>query len=358
LRLALLLLAAAALSIGVLVYAATLTLSVRSTLDAKARVFLGSDISMLLPDDVAPPPGLRATTVARIDRVDVGGAQVDVLGIDPASFERGAFWDSSFAPRPLADLLAALQAGRPGQPAPALALGRLPVHGSISFTGPDGRFVRVPFQVAGQVRTFPGTTHGNPTLVVDRRTLGDLSGVAEYRLWARGDLATVQAAVQRAGIATGIATVADDVLDVTSFLAISWSFGFLQSFGVLTGLITVGGLLLYLETRQRARRVTYVLIRRMGLPRAAHRLSVLVEVGATVVVGCALGMALSLVAARLVYPRLDALPDVSPSPLLRTPVAALLATGTAALLASWLGAWTAQRSADRANPAEVMRLAE
>jgi hypothetical protein len=69
-------------------------------------------------------------------------------------------------------------------------------------------------------------------------------------------------------------------------------------------------------------------------------------------------MALSLVAARLVYQRLDALPDVAPTPLLRTPVAALLATGSAALLAAWLGAWTVQRSADRTNAAEVMRLAE
>ncbi len=356
--LALLLLAAAALSVGVLVYAATLTLSVRSTLDAKARTFLGSDISMLLLDDVAPPPGLRATTVARMDRVDVGGAPVDVLAIDPSSFGRAAFWDSSFASAPLDSLLAAVGRVRPGEPAPTLALGRLPSQGSISFIQPTGRSVEVRYQVAGQVRTFPGTTHGNPTLVVDRRALGDLSGVAEYRLWARGDLATAQAAVQRAGIATGIASVADDVLEVTSFLAISWTFGFLQSFGVLTGLITIGGLLLYLETRQRARKATYVLIRRMGLSRAAHRLSVLVEVGATLVGGCALGMALSLVAARLVYPRLDALPDVSPSPLLRTPVAALAATGSTALLAAGLGAWTAQRSADRTNAAEVMRLAE
>jgi putative ABC transport system permease protein len=358
-RPALLLLAAAALSIGVLVYAATLTLSVRSTLDAKARVFLGSDISMSLLDDAAPPPGLRATTVARMDQVEVGGAQVGVLAIDPSTFQRAAFWDSSFASRPLGSLLAALGRVRSGEPAPALAVGRLPSQGAISFvTQPAGRSVRVPYQVVGQVRTFPGTIHGNPTLVVDRRALGDLSGAAEYRLWVRGDLDAAQAAVQRAGIRTGIVTVADDVLDVTSFLAISWTFGFLQSFGVLTGLITIAGLLLYLETRQRARKATYVLIRRMGLSRAAHRLSVLVEVGATLVGGCALGMALSLVAARLVYPRLDALPDVSPSPLLRTPVVALLATGSATLLAAWLGAWTAQRSADRTNAGEVMRLAE
>jgi putative ABC transport system permease protein len=357
-RLALLLLAAAALSIGVLVYAATLTLSVRSTLDAKARVFLGSDVSMALPDEAAPPPGLRATTVARLDRVDTGGAQVDVLAIDPATFERAAFWDSSFASRPLGSLLASLRRGG-GGPVPALALGGVASQGSISFvTEPGDRSVTVRYQVVGRVRTFPGGVRGDSMLVVDRHALGNLAGAAEHRLWARGSLDAVQAATQRAGIATGIATVADQVLDVTSFLAISWTFGFLQSFGVLTGLITIGGLLLYLEARQRARKVAYVLIRRMGLSRAAHRRSVLVEVGATLLGGCLLGMTLSLVAARLVYPRLDALPDVSPAPLLRTPVAALVATGAATLVAAWLAAWTAQRSADRTNAAEVMRLAE
>jgi putative ABC transport system permease protein len=358
-RLALLLLAAAALSIGVLVYAAMLTLSVRSTLDAKAHVFLGSDVSMLLPDEVAPPPGMRATVVARLDRVEVGGGQVDVLAIDPATFERAAFWDSSFASRPLGSLLASLRWRGGAGPVPALALGGVAGQGSISFvTQPGNRSVSVPYRVVGAVRTFPGSVHGDAMLVVDRHALGNLAGAAEYRLWAHGRLEEAQAAARQAGIATGIATVADQVLDVTSFLSISWTFGFLQSFGVLTGLITVGGLLLYLEARQRARKVAYVLVRRMGLSRAAHRRSVLAEVGVTLVGGCLLGMALSLLAARLVYPRLDALPDVSPSPLLRTPVAALLATGAATLLAAWLAAWTAQRSADRTNAAEVMRLAE
>jgi putative ABC transport system permease protein len=347
-RLALLLLAAAALSIGVLVYAATLTLSVRTTLDAKARVFLGSDVSMLLPDEAAPPPGLRATTVARLDRVEVGGVQVDLLAIDPATFERAAFWDSSFASRSLGSLLASVRSGGGGGAVPALALGGVADRGSISFvTQPGDRSVDVPYRVVGTVRTFPGSVHGNAMLVVDRHALGSLAGAAEYRLWARGPLEAAQAAVHRAGIATGIATVADQVLDITSFLSISWTFGFLQSFGVLTGLITIGGLLLYLEARQRARKVAYVLIRRMGLSRAAYRRSVLAEVGVTLLGGCLLGMVLSLVAARLVYPRLDALPEVSPAPLLRTPVAALVATGVAGLLAAPLAAWTAQRSADR-----------
>ena len=164
--------------------------------------------------------------------------------------------------------------------------------------------------------------------------------------------------VLEVGAGPGVVTDAHDVLDVSSFLATSWTFGFLQALGVLTGLITVGGLLLYLETRQRGRRTAYALSRRMGLSRAAHLGSLLAEVGGTLLGGFAIGVGLSFVAARLVYLRLDALPTVPPVPLLRTPVAALAGTAAAVLAVTWLAAWMAQRSADRTNLAEVLRLAD
>jgi hypothetical protein len=63
-------------------------------------------------------------------------------------------------------------------------------------------------------------------------------------------------------------------------------------------------------------------------------------------------------AARLVYLRLDALPTVPPVLLLRAPVLALAGAGLAVLVVTWLGALVAQRSADRTNLAEVLRLAE
>ena len=44
--------------------------------------------------------------------------------------------------------------------------------------------------------------------------------------------------------------------------------------------------------------------------------------------------------------------------LLREPVAAVAGTAAAVLAVTWLAAWMAQRSADRTNLAEVLRLAE
>src|SRR5215211_6114201 len=360
-RLALLLVAASALSIGVMVYAATLTLSVRTTLDAKARTFVGSDVSVEgFTRDAAMPADLDATVVDRYEEVQVAGMPVMMLAIDHTTFARGAFWDRSLADEPLDKLVAGLAPHPPGAPVPVVVVGRtLPDRFTFDlFLGTAGRSARLQAVVTERVRAFPGM-RANPLVVVDRRALGDLQPAKETMLWARGSREQVLAALDRADVrVVGVVTEARQVLDLSCFLATAWTFGFLQALGVLTGLITAGGLLLYLETRQRGRRAAYALSRRMGLSRAAHLGSLLAEVGGTLLGGFAIGAALSFVAARLVYLRLDALPSVPPVPLLRAPVPAVAGTAAAVLAVTWLAAWMAQRSADRTNLAEVLRLAE
>jgi putative ABC transport system permease protein len=360
-RLALLLVAASALSIGVLVYAATLTLSVRATLEAKARTFVGSDVAVEgFTRGAVIPADLDATVVDRYEEVLVGGRPVMMLAIDSATFVRGAFWDDSLADEPLDRVVGDLAPGPAGTPVPVVVVGRtLPDRFAFDlFLGAQGRSERFQAQVTERVRAFPGM-RANPLVVVDRRALAGLDPARETLLWARGEREQVLAALDRADVrVVGVVTDARDVLDVSSFLATAWTFGFLQALGVLTGLITAGGLLLYLETRQRSRRAAYALSRRMGLSRAAHLGSLLAEVGGTLLGGLAIGVGLSYVAARLVYLRLDALPTVPPVPLLRTPVLALAGTAVAVLAVTWLAAWMAQRSADRTNLAEVLRLAE
>jgi putative ABC transport system permease protein len=317
--------------------------------------------------DAAMPADLDATVVERYEEVLVGGSPVMMLAIDPATFTRAAFWDGSLADRPLERIvgdLAPPPSGGPPQPAgaplPVVVVGdTLPDRFAFDlFLGTQARSVRLEARVTERVRAFPGM-RANPLVVVDRRALGGLDPLRETLLWARGGREQVLAALDRADVrVVGVVTDARDVLDVSSFLATAWTFGFLQALGVLTGLICAGGLLLYLETRQRGRRAAYALSRRMGLSRAAHLGSLLAEVGGTLAGGLAIGVGLSFVAARLVYLRLDALPSVPPVPLLRTPVAALAGTAAAVLAVTWLAAWTAQRSADRTNLAEVLRLAE
>ncbi|MGH2573763.1 MAG: FtsX-like permease family protein, partial [Actinomycetota bacterium] len=126
---------------------------------------------------------------------------------------------------------------------------------------------------------------------------------------------------------------------------------------VATGLIALVGTLLYLEARQRSREVSYALSRRMGLTRTAHRLAVALELLGLLATGFIAGVALSWLAIRVVYAQLDPMPHLPPPPLFRMPLLLLTVTGAALPVASALGAWRVQRTADRANVAEVMRLA-
>ena len=66
---------------------------------------------------------------------------------------------------------------------------------------------------------------------------------------------------------------------------------------------------------------------------------------------------LAAVATRLIYRKLDLLPSLPPAPVYRIPVAILGAIAGAAVLTAVIGAFAVQRRAQRANVAEVLRLA-
>jgi putative ABC transport system permease protein len=359
-RPALVLFAAAALSVGVGIYAAALTGSVRATLDAKAGVFVGGDIAVPLLEPSAAPPGVTGTTVARSSRATADGSEVELLGVDRATFARGAFWDAGFSGRSLDDLMELLTPV-PGRSAPALVAG--PGVSDAPSIAPIGRGAEAadPIQVTVVARpaAFPGQRALTPLVVVDRTVLEASGASIEYQLWAEGEQDEVLAAVTAAGLpaASYVVDVAR-VLDVSSFLTTSWTFGFLQALGVLTGSIALGGLLLYVETRARARRVSYALSRRMGLGRRAHAAALAIELGVPLTAGLVAGAALAMVAAGLVYPTLDSLPNLPPGPLLRVPWLVLAGSAVAVVAVALLAAAVAQRSADRARVGEVLRLAE
>jgi putative ABC transport system permease protein len=363
-RIALGLLTATALSIGILSYSAVLSASVRATSEAKAKVFTGSDLSVTLAEEVSPPPDIasRATTVWVSENAHLLPQQdaVEVLGVDPATFARAAFWDPSFAGPSLTDLLAKLQGG--GEPIPVLATEDVSAAGgTLQFrhllASAANPVLEVPFRVVARVRAFPGMP-ASRSLVVATRAALDAQGVPGYPvLWVGGDpdasLSTLRAA--KAPILS--TTIAREAEQAPAFLALTWTFGFLQALGIVIGLIVVGGVLLYLEAYQRARSIAFALAGRMGLSRGAHRLSVGVELASMLTIGSLLGMGLAWGAARLVYGKLDLLPTLPPPPLFRTPLGLLGLTLLAVAVVSWLGAAGVQRAAERAHVTEVIRVA-
>ena len=142
---------------------------------------------------------------------------------------------------------------------------------------------------------------------------------------------------------------------MANFLGITWTFGYLSALAVFVGVIAVGGLLLYLEARSRTRVSGYVMARRLGLSRGAHLQSLAVELTGVALAGLVLGALLAAAAVAVVYRRLDVDLVRPPTPLLDVPWTAIGLTAAAAVVVAVLAAVYAQRAADRADPATVLR---
>jgi putative ABC transport system permease protein len=355
------LLAAASTPVAMVVYAAGLTTTSDHTLDAKAQLLTGSNVSLQSVDPVERTPATDAigTVVVRylFGKVDGQNDDVAVLAIDPDTFPATAFWDRRFAGVPLAELMDRLRAPAAAGVVPAVVL----PDGPAFPAGFDVRLGTTTVRVAdvGTARWFPGRRLRQPMLVVDRSRLPavDAHAGSVGELWTRG---TVEPA--RAALAAQDARVffdpkdRDSTFEVANFVGVSWTFGYLTALAALVGSVAIGGLLLYLETRQRSRLASYVLGGRMGLTRRLHRRSLLAELAVLLGLAWVTGAALAWVAVLLVYGRLDLDPVRPPGPLLTVPTGAILGSLAAAAVVAVLAALYAQRSADRADVATVLRL--
>lgn len=355
------LVAASAVAGGVFAYAATLNRSLAATLDAKARVFVGSDVAVHLPEGQRLPSDVSpAATVVRtyanawVDTFD-GRDGAIVLAVDPATFVRGAYWDASFADASLDELLDRLATPAADGSVPAVVVGAAApaVTEAAIRSGTTGRFTIE--QVTG-VDAFPGMRRQTATIIVAASALEGMTlGRPTSEAWIRGDHDDVVAGLGAAGFPVNETREFATVVDRASFLTVSWTFGFTQSLGVAAGLLTLGGIALYLDARRRGRVLGYAFARRMGLARRTHRRAVLAELAASVVVGCWLGLGVALFGAGMAYRRIDPVPDYRPDPLLRPAVGVIVALALIAVVVAGLAAAWAQRRTDRDDPVEVLR---
>jgi putative ABC transport system permease protein len=362
-RMALLLVTASALAVGILVYAAMLSESIATTTREKALVATGSDVSVPLAASAGVPTSLPfpTTLVAEIDQSSVEPSErpVQVLAIDPRTFAAAAFWDPRFSGTPLAELLQGLQTN--GVRMPAVAAGFAPPSSGdliLRLQGGDA-----PIHVVGTAASFPGMRAGRGTVVVDRATLlravPSVNGLTKnsVRLWAKGDPSTILSALRAKGVPVAGAATAERLGRTPAFLAVTWTFSFLEALGIVAALVALVGLILYLQSRQLSREVSYALSRRMGLSPRSHRWSMVLELGGMLLGAFVVGALLAAAAARLVYRKLDLLPTRPPAPIYELPLPVLGLIVLVLGLAAVVGAAAAQRRAARANVAEVMRLA-
>lgn len=181
-----LLFAATALAVGVLVYSSALGRTLDATLRAKALVSVGSDVSVNLVGEQPVPEALQGSTtmVRRLDQLQ-RGERVDVLGVDPRTFARAAYWDASFSGSSLEGLLRRLQEPfAAGDRVPSLFVDE-PDVASIDFVDP--RIRSLPLREVASVDVFPGMTASRPMVVIPIAAIAEL-GVAPNRLlWVKGD---------------------------------------------------------------------------------------------------------------------------------------------------------------------------
>lgn len=354
------LLAAASMPVAMLVYAAGLTQTSQYTLEAKASLYNGSDVAVQSVDSLrrTPQTDQLGTVVIRYLYGKVPGQSDDVavLAIDSETFAGTAFWDRRFADPSLDELMDRLRGPAADGRVPAIVIPAGPGFEPGFDVGLGRSTARL--ETVAEARYFPGRRLAAPMVVVDRARLGDVDRFAgtTNELWSRGAPDAARAAVEGQQARVYRITSQDTVFQAANFLGVSWSFGYLTALAALVGLVAVGGLLLYLETRQRNRTASYALGRRMGLSRGTHLRSLLAELGVLLGLAWVIGTGLAWVAVLMVYGRLDIDPSRLPGPLLTVPTAAIAGCAVAVGVVVVLAALYAQRSADRTDVAEVLRL--
>ena len=364
-RLAVMLITGSALAFGIFLYAQTMAASVRATTTAKSFVFTGSDVSVPVNEKytVAPDftfPYTKTTEAFDAGRWQPSNLRTDVLGIDPDTFERAAYWDESFSDRSLHDLVDGLTATGDGF-LPVIVVGDQPPGSTLEFGG-----VEVPFRVVGRAESFPGKFLDRTLIVVDAATMGapieaagglnPLTVVgATSNLWIKGDPDAIDRGVSELGFGPDDTLAARDTLNQPAFVSVTRTFGFLKALGIGAALLVIVGMALYVQSRQRARALSYALARRMGLAPRAHYSALLLELGAMLVLSLVVGLALGGVAAAFVFGHIDLLPQIPPRPLLRIPLGVVAPIAVALVAVALAGAWRAHRSAEKADIAEALR---
>ena len=364
-KLTVLLVGATALCLGIFLDSQTMVGSLRATVDAKAGVFVGSDVQVLIDSNAPeqhdfPLPITRATRLKYAGFMTPGDVPFDMVGIDPETIVGAAFWDDSFSDEPLEDLVARL----PSESGP---LPVLLVQGGGDPTAIAIAQIETPIEVVGRASAFPGVSSDDPVLVVDAASLERRIGAggnplerpnAQTEFWIAGPTEEALASVgELKAFPLGTLT-ADEVKDVPFIAASIDTFSMLNILGLAAAVLVIGVLVVYLQARQRARTVSNVLSMRMGMRGAQARAALVLELAAILLTALALGASTGVIAGRLIAPLLDPLQTIPPAPLFELPVAAALWTLVGVAVVAVGGGWFVHRRAAATDLGEVLRVAE
>lgn len=345
-----------ALPVGLLVYAGAQTASVSHSVTTKFRTYLGADhaLGTVAPPGTVLPVDGHGTTVSviPIDARLPDGKQTQVIAVQPATFARFAAID-----RQQVAVTGRLTVPATGEPVPALwinARGATPP----PFVYLSATTVRI--AVVASARVFPGLRNGyHPMVVIDRAALAHIATAANIstEVWTtNAQYPALTAALARHHVGVVYEIDPSTFVDHNDLLPVTWIFDYVRALAVLAGVVAVAALIFALAARTRRRTASYVLAARMGLRRRTHRFCTVVELTLVVGFGWVVGAAMAVAAAALTYRRFDVNYVFPPPPSFVLPVTTIVASGIAAVVLVILAAVLTQWLADRANPAEILRL--
>lgn len=366
-RLAAIFFVAAIMAVTVSLAAVGLVSSMRATVDAKAKVFVGSDVRVQAVTGATAPETfpLPITQVQRAPDAgsfdDDTGDRFDLLVVDPSTFEGAAFWSDSFSDRSLSDLMAALARGV-GQRVPiVIADGQGHDPSSITLNQ-----LAAPVEVVGRATSFPGASLHSPLVVMAADAIEPAFHVAPYRVsatsaatefWIRGPADQALAAVADGDLQAFFVVTADGVKNIPLVVAAVNTLQVIEVLGLVALLLVLVLVVVYLQARQRSRVVAAALSERMGISPRLLRLALVVELAIVLTVAGLVGGAVGTLAIPVLLDAIEPLPLVPPPPVLVVPWAVLVGVGVLLMASAWLGGAIADRAVRRIELTEVMRVA-
>ncbi len=294
-----------ALAVGAFTYAGAIARSQEYTLSAKAQTLVGSNTAVTVPHLVRLPPSLaaNATEVLAETSGTVGSAPVIVIGVNPSSFENGAFWDSSYSGQSLGQLMQGLAAAPVARtPIPVIAGGPagfslrpgvLLPYSTPAVARPGARR-RDGLDLPRTERERPDPDHDSgPSWRVSTRPLSTRSGRRTRRPTSR----------QRSGARHRLHLGAVGHHRARARFSSRRCTGRSRPWGpwaCWSGILAFAGLFLFLTARSRARALSYALGLKMGVSRRTHLASLGIEIGMLFGAALVIGMATAWLATTLV----------------------------------------------------------
>lgn len=367
--LAVLLFAASAASLGIFVHARTVVSSLERTVDAKVRLFVGSDVAGTVspildtPEDF-PYPITKVFRLVHAGRLE-GGPEIDIIAIDAATLPSVAYWDTAFGAASVEDAIEPLEGGGENGALRAIAVGEgsLPERFEV-----DVAAVPFDFQVEDTLRAFPGMVSERPTIVIDQHAfttvvadrgsglLNSSDVTAEW--WVRGDTQGATDALLAVEAPPAQILTAEEVSDIPSIDGVIDTFRVLNLVGLGAAILVVVATLMYQQARKRARLISYGLSRRMGLSHRAHGTAVILELAAVLLASYVAGAVVAVVVSRFIASMVDPLDAIPPSTLFSLPAASMATTAGALVLVAVIAGLLSNRSANRSDLGGLMRASE